>query len=44
MPAKKGSSNGGKTRRADTGEYAPKKYGEDHPKTTVVEHDKKKKK
>ena len=41
----KGSSGsgGGRGRDAGTGEYVTKKYAESHPKTTVVEHDKKKK-
>ncbi|MEO5924791.1 MAG: hypothetical protein ABIR70_13290 [Bryobacteraceae bacterium] len=31
------------SRDAGTGQYVPKKYADAHPKTTVTEHDKKKK-
>jgi hypothetical protein len=40
MPAKKATS--GHARDAGTGQYVKKSYAEKHPKTTVVEHDKKK--
>ena len=42
----KGSSgsSSGRGRDAGTGQYVPKKYADTHPKTTVIEHDKTKKK
>lgn len=42
MPANK-KSNPGRARDAGTGQYVKKTYAEKHPKTTVFEHDKKKK-
>jgi hypothetical protein len=41
MPAKK--ANPGRARDAETGKYVKKAYAEKHPKTAVVEHDRKKK-
>lgn len=41
MPSKK---KGGKARSAITGRYVSKNYAKKHPKTTVVERDKPKKK
>jgi hypothetical protein len=34
----------GKARSAESGKYVKKDYAKKHPKTTVIEHDKKKKK
>jgi len=41
--AGKSSNAGGRGRDAGTGQYVTKKFAETHPKTTVIEHDKKKK-
>jgi hypothetical protein len=41
---KSGGAGSGRGRDAGTGQYVPKKYAETHPKTTVIEHDKSKKK
>jgi hypothetical protein len=38
------SKGSGRARDAGSGEYVTKKYADKHPKTTVVEHDKSKKK
>ena len=40
--AGKKSSGGGKARSSITGKYVKKDYAKKHPKTTIVEHDKKK--
>jgi hypothetical protein len=39
-----GKSSGGKARDAGTGHYVKPGYAKTHPKTTVTEHDKSKKK
>lgn len=39
-----GKKNSGKARSAVNGRYVSKDYAKKHPKTTVVEHDKPKKK
>jgi len=39
----KSGSGSGRGRDAGSGQYVTKKYAETHKKTTVIEHDKKKK-
>jgi|GEM_PF-1901771 len=43
-PSKPASNPPGKARDAGTGQYVSKKYAITHPKTTVIEHDKGKRK
>jgi hypothetical protein len=43
-PIKPPAPTPGKARDAGTGLYVPKEYAKTHPKTTVIEHDKPKKK
>lgn len=43
MPMAKKATSSGKARSAVTGRYVTQAYAKSHPKTTVVEHDKKSK-